>query len=157
MHLLAAFTFLLFLLPSCGLGPEGGEKGVAAPATLYLFSAPWCEPCTEELRALDTMVRSDLSEAARSRLTVQVFVISASLPSKPPTEQVVADYQAKLGISFPMKGDPWKYTTYRQYYPDGGGAVPGAVLLRPGQAAEPMTLGTKPEIVFGTLKAALGD
>jgi hypothetical protein len=78
-------------------------------ATLYLFSAPWCAECNNELRTLPALLHQ-MEE--RDRVHVKLFVVTGPNKEKP-TEQMAKAYAESLGISLETVPDEWRWKTYR--------------------------------------------
>jgi len=104
-------------------GNSSGEK-----LTLYLFSAPWCESCNQELPEVNRILRGQI-RSVLDRLSVQVHVVSGKTPAQPATQKVADEYKASLGFSYDFIADRFcKF--YRKFYDAANCEIPAAVVTR---------------------------
>lgn len=122
---LAAF---LPLLLSCAVVDENAPVPVSEKVSIVLFSTPWCEPCEHMLPAIDSKLNSDLGDSV-DRVETSVFVVTGKKAAQPPTQEIADEYKKKLGVSFKMRPDPWKWTNYKKYFQTTALIVPAVVVL----------------------------
>ena len=117
-------AILSLFLFSCSREPGVPEPtGPFAHLNLYLFSAPWCHSCNEELPQVDNTYKT----FDHSKLKVLVYVVNGKTPSSPPTPEILAWYKSFLGVDLDMEMDP-HYKIYRKYF-EGGLVLPTGVVL----------------------------
>lgn len=69
---------------------------------LYVFSAPWCTPCKEELVELQKW--HDNSNL-KDRVDPTVYVISGNPPTVPANESIANEFVKSLGVTFKARPD----------------------------------------------------
>jgi thiol-disulfide isomerase/thioredoxin len=125
-RLLALATVSMLLIAACGKDSKPSPPTpVTGTVTLVLFGAPWCKECREELPAIDKFYRSF---DKKSRVSNVLYVTSGDNSLQKPDQSIADKYKDSLGLSFTAQPDPWKWTNYRKYFPEGY-RLPTAVLL----------------------------
>lgn len=127
----AILPVLFLALVHCGKRNIGGQQvGEGEPVKLLVFGAPWCEPCTEELKEFHHTLPKALGGLV-ARVQLQVYVVT-DVNKQEPDDQEVAEYAATMkaqhGIEFPMVKDKWPYEEYRKYF-QRPGPIPANVVL----------------------------
>lgn len=131
---------LLLLAIVCACGSQNSpdplqyEPGQPIPlpeerldsAKLYIFTAPWCHPCSELHKALGPALEAE--PELKEKVAVTAWVGSTSNPSTPSNEASCAEYKLKLGVFYEFLPDPWRYKTYAKYF-GSVGPIPAAAAL----------------------------
>ena len=103
----------LIVLLSCGKDPVNQPS----PATskkyqVYLFSAPWCEPCRKELKELGPLWANQ-DENIRKNISLKLFVQEGEVQGTKPTPESTLQFQESLGLTLETVADDWRWKTYR--------------------------------------------
>jgi thiol-disulfide isomerase/thioredoxin len=100
-------------LPGCGMI----DGKITKPTKILIFSAPWCEPCKQEVPEAEKIV---------GKLGF-LYVETGWRPTEPPTVASSTAYVKSLGVSLPFSIDPWRWQVYQRYFKSF--TLPAAVAL----------------------------
>ena len=112
-------------------GPGTGPAADVLPIiggkshNLLLFSAPWCENCNLELAEVNSAFQGN--SQLQKGVSVTVYVEEGPI-HQPPTSSMALEYGHNLHLNLTVLPDPWRWSIYEHYYPQGYN-LPGAVVL----------------------------
>lgn len=113
----------VLLCTSCRIDPE--TLFVLPENTrLYIFAAPWCEECPEDIRALENSIVQRYNTLAR-----KVLVTTGDLPSHRPTDSTTAAFADSVKSPIAFESDTWKWVTYKKFVQKEMLSLPAAVVL----------------------------
>ncbi len=95
---------------------------------LLLFSTPWCGDCIREVPEIGRQLKQKLGEAYGD-LAVTLYAETGKKAAEPPTEEVAAEMGKAFGVEFATAADPWRWQTFRKYFPTAALGIPASVVL----------------------------
>ena len=108
--------------PSPSPSPSPEEEEEVEKVKLFVFSAPWCEPCHVLHRGLMGQVEK------LTHVEVTTYVETGAGQNQQPTEASCKLYKEKLGASYAFVPDPWRSQLYKKYIGNSV-IIPAAVVL----------------------------
>ena len=156
MRRLLFLSVAVCLLSACGGTPESNNPEIGmGQYSVIMFSTPNCEACETVLPRTDQLVNTQLTSVQRAHVDIKGYVITAADGFHPPTAAIADAYKAKLGLTFPVFPDPWRWTNYKKYYGAEELRVPGAVVIDPTGTWTKFDSGFTAEKVFAYLQSIM--
>ena len=105
-----------------------GKAQAETKLKLLLFSTPWCSDCKREVPELHRLLKANLGEAYGD-LDVTLFAETGKKSTDKPTEESAAQMAKDFKVDFKTAVDPWRWQTFKKYFPTSSLGIPASVVL----------------------------